>query len=299
MTDTRSVKSAPLGSPLVTFALFAYNQEKYIREAVKGAFSQTYEPLEIILSDDCSTDRTFEIMQEMAVGYVGTHQIICNKNKSNLGLIKHINSINAMASGEIIIIAAGDDISLPSRTSEHLKAYAQNNEKIKYIHTPVMRIDESGHDLGIWYPPILETSGLPGDISLCSSTVIGASQSWTSAIHRTFGPIVYKNAFEDLVISFRAALLGGIHFIDNPLVKYRFGVGLSTSHTKRTNDEKCHWLEIVRSSRIRFDVMRQRRDDCKKVGRYDLIRKINNEAKRALVRNLYARTMALLCSLKR
>lgn len=35
--------------PLVTFALFAYNQEKYIRRAVVGAFSQTYEPLEIIM----------------------------------------------------------------------------------------------------------------------------------------------------------------------------------------------------------------------------------------------------------
>ena len=31
--------------PLVTFALFAYNQEDYIREAVEGAFAQTYEPL--------------------------------------------------------------------------------------------------------------------------------------------------------------------------------------------------------------------------------------------------------------
>ena len=51
--------------PLVTFALFAYNQEQYIREAIEGAFAQTYQPLEIILSDDCSTDRTFEIMREM------------------------------------------------------------------------------------------------------------------------------------------------------------------------------------------------------------------------------------------
>ena len=52
--------------PLVTFALFAYNQEAFIREAVASALSQTYEPLEIILSDDCSTDRTFAIMQELA-----------------------------------------------------------------------------------------------------------------------------------------------------------------------------------------------------------------------------------------
>jgi glycosyltransferase involved in cell wall biosynthesis len=56
----------PTDRSLVTFALFAYNQEKYIREAVEGALAQTYEPLEIILSDDCSSDRTFETMREMA-----------------------------------------------------------------------------------------------------------------------------------------------------------------------------------------------------------------------------------------
>ena len=54
--------------PLVTFALFAYNQEEFIREAVEGAFAQTYEPLEIILSDDCSSDRTYEIIQEDGSG---------------------------------------------------------------------------------------------------------------------------------------------------------------------------------------------------------------------------------------
>ena len=54
--------------PLVTFALFAYNQEKYIREAVEGAFSQTYEPLEIILSDDYSPVRARCADRPCAVG---------------------------------------------------------------------------------------------------------------------------------------------------------------------------------------------------------------------------------------
>jgi hypothetical protein len=49
--------------PLVTFALFAYNREQYIREAVEGAFSKTYEPLEIMLSDDYASDCTFGAKQ--------------------------------------------------------------------------------------------------------------------------------------------------------------------------------------------------------------------------------------------
>ncbi|MCK5536618.1 MAG: glycosyltransferase, partial [Bacteroidales bacterium] len=60
--------------PLISFTLFAYNQEKYIQEAVEGALSQTYSPLEIVISDDCSTDRTFEIIKELTEDYSGPHK---------------------------------------------------------------------------------------------------------------------------------------------------------------------------------------------------------------------------------
>jgi glycosyltransferase involved in cell wall biosynthesis len=106
------------GSPLVSFIIVAYNQEHYIRAAIGGAFAQAYSPLEIILSDDCSTDATFAIMQEMASGYAGPHRLRLNRNSSNLGLGQHYSRVMAMATGEIVEVAAGDDISLPSRTSD-------------------------------------------------------------------------------------------------------------------------------------------------------------------------------------
>jgi len=115
MTDKNSEKK---DRPLVTFALFAYNQEKYIREAIEGAFSQTYEPLEIILSDDCSTDRTFEIMQEMAEAYEGPHSVRARQNGTNLGVFMHVLSVAHMSCGKLIVLAAGDDISKKSRTRE-------------------------------------------------------------------------------------------------------------------------------------------------------------------------------------
>ena len=49
--------------PLVSFCVKCYNQERYIGEALEGVFAQTYRPLEIVISDDASTDRSWEIIQ--------------------------------------------------------------------------------------------------------------------------------------------------------------------------------------------------------------------------------------------
>ena len=103
--------------PLVTFALFAYKQEEFIREAVEGAFAQTYEPLVIILSDDCSSDRTFKFIQEIADAYAGPHRIIVLRNTINLGTTLHAKMAFAEALGKLFVVVAGDDISKPDRVS--------------------------------------------------------------------------------------------------------------------------------------------------------------------------------------
>ena len=134
--------------PLVTFALFAYNQEQFIREAVEGAFAQTYEPLEIILSDDCSTDRTFEIMQVMAAKYKGPHQVQVRKNEKNLGLADHINEVVKVTHGQVVVVAAGDAGAVTTNDqelSECIKALRNygSHEKYKNIYKGVnSRLDE-------------------------------------------------------------------------------------------------------------------------------------------------------------
>ncbi|HYG27035.1 MAG TPA: glycosyltransferase family A protein, partial [Caulobacteraceae bacterium] len=103
--------------PLATFILFAYNQERFVREAIAAALAQDYEPLEIILSDDCSSDRTFDFMQEMAAGYRGPHSVRAARTSRNLGVTQHVLGRGREARGEIVVVAAGDDISKPHRTS--------------------------------------------------------------------------------------------------------------------------------------------------------------------------------------
>jgi len=112
------ISSQTVEGVLVTFTIVGYNQENYICEAIEGAFAQTYEPLEIILSDDCSTDRTFMIMQEMANKYRGSKKIVTRQTDGNVGTILHVADVASIAKGGLIILAAGDDISKKERVEK-------------------------------------------------------------------------------------------------------------------------------------------------------------------------------------
>lgn len=213
---------------LVTFALFAYNQEKYVREAVEGALLQTYSPLEIILSDDCSTDLTFEIIQEMVNGYNGSHKIILNRNDNNYGMANHINKIFNMASGELIVMAAGDDISLPTRTEILVKNWLLYN-KPTALQSSNSRINEFGREI------IENALQIDENIYVKSSfenllkkakgkeklKFIGAASAYSKSSIREFGSIPDYVVAEDAMLSFRALFLNGILHIKDVLVKYR------------------------------------------------------------------------------
>ncbi|MCA9494687.1 MAG: glycosyltransferase family 2 protein, partial [Myxococcales bacterium] len=109
--------------PLITFFVVAFNQEAFVREAIAGAFAQTWEPLQIVLSDDASKDGTFAIMEEMAAAYDGPHRVVLNRNPTNLGIGEHVNACMALAEGELIVGSAGDDVSLPHRVQRLYEAW--------------------------------------------------------------------------------------------------------------------------------------------------------------------------------
>lgn len=206
--------------PLVTFALFAYNHEKYIREAVQGALAQTYSPLEIILSDDCSVDGTFQIMQEMASNYKGTHKIILNQNATNRGVIKHIDAVITLATGDLIVVAAGDDISDSQRVSVIVEEFRLSSRKYVAIYSALTPIDDRSSELesNEWQ------HGEPADaIEMITRRggIYGCSAAYSRDLFAAFGPIDADVFHEDQVLPFRAAICGEIRFTRSRMVRYR------------------------------------------------------------------------------
>lgn len=221
--------------PLVTFALIAYNQERFVREAVEAALAQDYSPLEIILSDDFSSDKTFEIMGEAVSRYHGPHSIRLNKNEKNLGISAHLNALMAMVATDFVVIAAGDDVSEINRTSVLVKAWIDSGRRALSIHSSARDMDENGVFTGRLSKgcsdDALADLRCHASRNLC---VLGAAHAWDMSLIRRFDPILPSVINEDVVLPARAALLGTVRFVDMPLVRYRQGVGVSHEVARRT-----------------------------------------------------------------
>lgn len=214
--------------PLITFIALAYNQEHYIREAVNSAFSQTYSPLEIIFCDDCSTDNTFEIITEMARNYKGSHAIILNRNKKTLGIGGNINRAMELGHGELFVVAAGDDISLPIRCEVVYQAWEESGRKATSLFSSTLIMGEEGGIKGVGGLRETGTENnlftvLSGDLcnflSWRDPVVNGCSHAWSPSIFKYFGPL--RSNLEDLVLSFRTLAIGQMIYINEPTVKYR------------------------------------------------------------------------------
>lgn len=263
--------------PLVSFTLLGFNQERFIREAIVGAFSQTYSPLEILLSDDCSTDRTFAIMQEMAAAYKGSHTIILNRNDKNLGCGNHVSAVMQAARGELIVRADGDDISVPQRAEILTEAWLRADRPAG-IGSRVIAIDERGDELCLecqtFSPADLDgrVIAAPQLVSLCLEEkplgILGGCAAWAKDNWNFFGEFFEGVQQEDTVLSFRGFLRGGLCMVDQQLVKYRahqqsftFSLGFRTAEPAALSTYKNQACRVAHSAKLRYALfMTVRRD---------------------------------------
>jgi glycosyltransferase involved in cell wall biosynthesis len=117
--------STPSACPLVTLAVLTYNQECFIEKAIAAALAQDYSNLEVIVSDDCSTDLTWQLIQKTIAAYKGPCEVISRRTPKNLGPYAHSLDLASIAKGGLIVFAHGDDLSKPNRVSILSKYWLQ------------------------------------------------------------------------------------------------------------------------------------------------------------------------------
>ena len=201
--------------PLVSFCLLFYNHREWFKAALDAAFAQTYRPLEIVISDDGSADGSAELIQNC----VDTHApsdvtVVFNRNPQNLGILGNWMKAASLSHGELLIMAGGDDISLPDRTEKIVLAWVADNKRAIAVSHAGYRIDPTGRSLGAFPAP-------------CVRTPLGAAMAWRRDCYSAFpSKPIRPFCVEDVPFAKRALMLGGDELVlPDRLVQYRIGTG--------------------------------------------------------------------------
>jgi len=232
--------SLSTAAPRASLLLLAFNQERYVEEAARSCLAQESEPLEIVFSDDASSDRTHEILESIAAEYRGSHRVVVRRNETNLGITGHYNRLVEESRGELLITAAADDTSHRDRAARLLAAWDATGGRADLISSHLVDLDAAGVEHGVLKVDDLAASGSVEGWLRDRPFVIGAGHAFTRRMMRAFGPLDPAVHHEDQIMVFRALALGGAVTVDAALVRYRRG-GASATPVRRSRAQIQAW----------------------------------------------------------
>ncbi|MEO0946426.1 MAG: glycosyltransferase [Pseudomonadota bacterium] len=251
-----------MSQPPTSYILLTYNQRETVEAAVQSALDQTGVTLEIVISDDHSQDDTFDVIQKTVADYDGPHKIILNRNERNLGLAGNVEKAHDLSSGDVLIAAAGDDKSYSHRSAEIVKCFAEEDALLVCSYADVIDLQDQPV-AGNFHTALFYKTWDVARAARSKALYIGATGAWRRELYDKYGALD-PEAYEDLVLGFRAALEGSVRLIKEPLVQYRLGAGM-------TNSDNSKDLIVFKAKRRRIfaaqqAVMRQRTADAAQFG---------------------------------
>jgi glycosyltransferase involved in cell wall biosynthesis len=133
--------------PLVSILIPAYNQTKYLREALESAINQTYPNIEIIVGDDSTTDEVEEFIKPYLKRYSNVSYFKNEREKIDYGYINHINCLKK-SKGEYINFLNHDDVFHPQKI-EKMMRYFLEEPNVTLVTSVRQPIDENGDKLAL------------------------------------------------------------------------------------------------------------------------------------------------------
>lgn len=101
---------------LISICIPAYNAEKFIKKTIESVLSQSYQHIEIVITDDCSKDQTVAVINSFTDKRIKFYQ-----NEKNLGVEGNWNKALKLATGKYCKMMGADDILYPNCLEEQLK----------------------------------------------------------------------------------------------------------------------------------------------------------------------------------
>lgn len=132
-------------APLVSAIVTCFNHEAYVRATLESVAAQRYTNVELIIVDDCSTDRSVEIITTWVAGNGVEATLIAHEE--NRGICRSRNDALAVARGEFVCGVAGDDEWLPRKIETQVAQLSRLGSDVAVVYSDAYLMDESGSQL--------------------------------------------------------------------------------------------------------------------------------------------------------
>lgn len=211
-----------------------YNAERYVKETLESVLRQSYSDFEIIIIDDCSTDNSAKIVEQMEDSRIRFYS-----NSCNMGIAYTRNKAIALSNGELIALLDDDDIAPPERFQKEVE-YLEKHAEIDIVCGHCRFINERGAVIPLkqWNvpqnPAYLKACLLTGNIVPNGSAMIRKKFIQQHAIRYHDNML----GMEDYRFWVECSRYGTIGSIDDILLYWRIG---HESETKRR--DTYHKLE--------------------------------------------------------
>jgi cellulose synthase/poly-beta-1,6-N-acetylglucosamine synthase-like glycosyltransferase len=244
----------------VSHIVYVYNQRQYVDAVAAAAFAQDYDgEMEILLSDDGSTDGSYERLLELAASYTGRHHVRVRRTPQNKGAAYHLDQAVRECRGELIAGVAGDDIPLPNRVSSMVRHWENIGGGTVLMYSDIEMMNISGDIINqpSWvYTGKHDLTGIAGGFS----EAIGASSAFTRDLIEAFPGFVDGLIYEDRVLGWRSLLLGGsIEYVPEKTISYRVAGGISRHAPSNMKDYLTAW-SFRKNSQLLKDAEQRLRD---------------------------------------
>jgi len=228
-------------NPLVSIAMATYNGDKFLVQQLESIVNQSHSNIELIITDDASTDQTISIVKSYQAKYSFIKLFLHDRNQGIIATFEHSFSL---CTGDFIAVSDQDDIWELNKLEFLLKE--MNNEDVIYSNSAL--IDQNGKSLFKQTAQLANLksfySGAPFLIGIC---LPGHSMLLNAKFAKSIIPFP-RVIMYDRWISFCAGSNNGIKYVNKPLVKYRLhesnAYGLKVPKIRKVRKTKTEQYEI-------------------------------------------------------
>ena len=153
----------------VSVIMGVYNCEETLPAAIDSIINQTYDNWELIMCDDCSTDKTYSVAKSYAERFPDRIKVL--KNDENMRLAFCLNRCLNVATGEFIARMDGDDLSHPERFERQIY-FLKEHPDVDLVGTAMQRFNAQGYQDVVYGIDSPDRYTLRKAIPFCHATIM-------------------------------------------------------------------------------------------------------------------------------